>query len=117
MKKLFLLPLMLLSLCACGNQKKESKGKTSLDWCVSKIQSMDNDKYKEIAYSYNVLETPTKPENEYNLDGYIINTYTSKYRTEWYCYVEYNPTNKKYLEKSDIHNIHCSIVYEITWYD
>lgn len=111
MKKL-LLPLLLMSVSACYKEGD----KTPLGWCVWEIQKRE--KYEDCTYTYQeVRPLDYKKESRYSLDAYIITTYTDEFRTEWYCFIEYKKTLKKYLNESDIYDIDCDMVWEIKYDD
>lgn len=108
MKKLFLIPLLLLSLASCIRKGD----KTPLGWCVWEIQKHEG--YEGCYYTY---QEPSphyyKFESKNNVDSYIITTYTEELRTEWFCFIEYSKTIKKYLSPEDVYLIDCDVVWEI----
>lgn len=109
MKKLLLLPLLLLTSCSRQNYK------TSLNWCVWEIQKHEN--YEECSYTYQeVYPRDYEEESKYSINCYIITTYTDELRTEWWCFIEYIPTmfSDLILDRNVV-TIDCDIVWELNY--
>ena len=84
MKKLFLLPLLLLSLASCDNGIVK---KSPLGWCLWEIHTHEN--YDcEWSYIYNDIYNHDGS-NEDNLDAYYITCFLDDRIGEWFCIIKY----------------------------
>lgn len=112
MKKLLLLFLPLLMLCSCVQQGD----KTPLGWCVWEVQKHEG--YEDCAYTYqevHVKDIQKEATMGGVVDAYIITTYSYPTKAEWFCFIEYKKTIKKFLNQSDILCIDCDVIYEIDY--
>lgn len=113
MKKLLLL-LLFSALCLTSCAKVGDK--TPLGWCLWEIRKHEG--YQD-AYVYTYEEPHYPIDEEYtgnnSINVYIITTYTDELRTEWFCFIEYKNTIKKYLNENDIYLIDCDVVWEINY--
>lgn len=109
MKKLLLLPLLLLTSCSRQNYK------TPLGWCVWEIQEHEN--YEELCYTYQKMyPNDYEEESKYSMDCYAITTYTDELRTEWFCFIEYIPIMfTDLIPGKNIINIDCDVVWELNY--
>ena len=111
MKKLILLPLLLL-LISCNNSVK----KTPLGWCIWEIQTHEG--YENCAYTYqevyaNDLQKEASMGGKYY--AYIITTYSYPMRTEWFCEIECKKTSSKYVSEEEVYVIDCDVLYEVCY--
>lgn len=110
MKKIFSLLIPLLFLISCS----QSGDRTPLGWCIWEIQKHEG--YENCYYTVqDVYPLDYKSESDFNANAYIITTYTEELRTEWFCFIEYAKTIKKYLSPKDVVSIDCDIVWEINY--
>lgn len=108
MKKLFLIPLILFSICGCSEKEK----RTPLSWCIWEIQRHEN--YEDCTYTYqDIYPIDYKEESNYYLNAYVITTYTNDFRTEWYCFIEYKNNLLSAFPYKNIICIDCDILFEI----
>lgn len=49
------------------------------------------------------------------VSAYVITTYIYPTRTEWFCFIEYKETIKRYLNASDVLCIDCDIIWEVDY--
>lgn len=112
MKKLLLLPLLLL-LMSCNNADK----KTPLGWCLWEISK--NEGYENYAYTYQEIKTYNL-EEKHRYDNtlakcYIITTYSYPLKTEWCCAIEYKKISNEYLSEKEVYCIDCDVLYEVSY--
>ena len=110
-KLLLLLPLLL---CCCSKFVVEKY--TPLGWCLWEIRKHEG---YEDAYVYTYVEPQYPIDEEYtgnnSIKDYIITTYTDELRTEWFCFIEYKNTIKRFLNENDVYLIDCDVVWEINY--